>query len=114
MKRSLVTLASGVILIGALVLGCTKANTQPLATSCGSNYTCLKDTAYQYGLQATQLSALAQRYEIEAEAKTRELGQDAEQVKHNHDLAMQYWSEARQADEMARQYRSQLPHNVMH
>src|SRR5947208_1410720 len=61
---------------------------QPVATPCGSNYTCLKDTAFQYRQQAEQLSALAQHYEIEAEEKARELGQDAEQVKRNHDLAM--------------------------
>ena len=83
---------------------------QSVATPCGSNYTCLIDTAFQYRREAEQLSALAQRYEIEAEVKARELGQDAEQVKRNHDLAMQYRSKAQEADELARRYSSQLPH----
>lgn len=113
MKRSQVILTSGVVLIGAMVMGCATGSTQ-LAASCGSNYTCLKDTAFQYRQQAEQLSALAQRYEFEADAKVRELGQDAEQVKRSRDLATQYRSEAQEADEMARLYRSQLPHNVMY
>ncbi len=114
MKRSQAILTSGVVLVGAIVAGCAAETTQPIATSCGSNYTCLSDTAFQYRQQAAELSALAQRYEIEAQVKARELGKDAEQVKHNRDLAMQYWSEAQKADEMAREYRSQLPHNVVH
>jgi hypothetical protein len=113
MKRSHVILTSGVVLVGATLMGCATGTTQPSATSCGSNDSCLSDTAFQYRQQAAQLSALAQRYEIEAEAKARELGKDAEQVKRNRDLAMQYWSEAQQADELARQYRNQLPHNVV-
>lgn len=112
MKWLNVSLRGGVVLAGALVAGCAAETTHPLATSCGSNYTCLKDMTFQYRLQAAQLSGLAQRYEIEAEAKSRELGQEAEQVKHHRDLAAQYWSEAQQADELARQYRSQLPHNM--
>lgn len=114
MKRSHILHTSGVVLAGAIVAGCAAGTAPPVATSCGSNYTCLSDTAFQYRQQAAQLSALAQRYEIEAEAKARELGKDAEQVKHNRDLAMQYWSEAQKADEMALEYRSQLPHNVVH
>lgn len=113
MKRPHLSLRSSVILAGALLAGCATGTTEPFATSCGTDYTCLRDTAFQYRQQAGELSALAQRYEIEAEAKSRELGQDAEQVKRHRDLASQYWSEAEQADELARQYRNQLPHNVM-
>lgn len=115
MKWSRVIFTGGVVLVGAVAAGCAAGTTQPMAaTSCGSNYTCLKDTAFGYHQQAAKLTALAQRYEVEAEAKARELGQNAEQVKQSRDLAMQYWSEAQQADEMARQYSSQLPHNVVY
>jgi hypothetical protein len=113
MKRSHVILTSGVILVEAIVAGCAAGTTQPSVSSCASNYTCLSDRAFHYRQQAAQLSALAQRYEIEAEAKARELGNDSEQVKRNRDLAMQFWAEAQQADELARQYRNQLPHNVV-
>lgn len=113
MKRSRALFTSGIVLVGTMVGACATGTTQPVSTSCGGNYTCLKDTAFEYRQQAERLTALAQRYEIEADAKAAELGQEAEQVKRSRDLAMQYRSEAREADEMARQYRSQLPHNVM-
>jgi hypothetical protein len=54
------------------------------------------------------LSTLAQRYELEAAAVA---GEDANQRR---DRAQAYWSEARQADELAQEYRRQLPHNMAH
>ena len=114
MKRSRVSFLCGVVLVGAMTGGCATDKTQSMAAaSCGNNYTCLTNAAFEYKQQAATLTALAERYELEAQAKTRELGQEAEQVKRNHELAMQYWSEAQKADEIARQYRSELPHNVM-
>jgi len=104
----------GVVLVGTFIAGCAAEPTQPTAMSCGNNYTCLQDATFHYRQQAVQLSALAERYEIEAEAKAKELGQEAEQVKRQRDLAKEYRSEAQQADELARQYRSQLPHNVVY
>lgn len=113
MKPSYFSMRNCTVLIGLLIAGCTtQASTLP-ATSCGTNYECLRATEFQYRQQAAEFTALAQRYEIEAEAKSRELGQEAEQVKHHRDLASQYWSEAEQADELARQYRRQMPHNVI-
>ena len=114
MKRSHFFLRNCVILIiGALGAGCAAQTTTPVTTACGTNYECLRASEFQYRQQAAEFSALAQRYEIEAEAKSREFGQDAEQVKRHRDLASQYWSEAEQADELARQYRRQMPHNVI-
>ena len=114
MKWSRVSFLCGVVFVGAMTGGCATERTQSLAAeSCGNNYTCLTNAAFEYKQQAATLTALAERYELEAQAKTRELGQEAEQVKRNHELAMQYWSEAQKADEIARQYRSELPHNVM-
>ena len=114
MKRSRIIFLYGVVLVGATMGGCATEKTQSMAAaSCGNNYTCLTNSAFEYKQQAAMLTALAERYELEAQAKTRELGQDAEQVKRNHELAMQYWSEAQKADETARQYRSELPHNLM-
>lgn len=115
MKRSRVGFLCGIVFVGALTGGCATENSQSMAAaSCGNNYTCLTNAAFEYKQQAAMLTALAERYELEAQAKTRELGQDAEQVKRNHELAMQYWSEAQKADELARQYRSELPHNLTH
>jgi hypothetical protein len=116
MRLSQVILLGGMVFVGAIIAGCASAPgpTEPAAMSCGNDYACLKDATFRYRQQAVQLSALAERYEIEAEAKAKELGQDAEQVKRDRDLAKQYWSEAQQADELAREYRRQLPHNVVY
>lgn len=101
--------------LGALVLvsavGCVTAS-DPVVARCGSDYTCLRDTMFQYRQQAAELSALAQRYELEAQTKAREMGQDAEQVVKSRELAKQLRAEARQADELARDVQRQLPHNM--
>lgn len=108
MKPSQLTLAGSFVLFGALMTGCATTD-QPAVRQCGSDYSCLSDMAFKYRQEADRLSTLAHRYEIEAAATT---GQDAEAVKHQRDLAQTYWSEAQQADELAREYRRQLPHNM--
>jgi hypothetical protein len=60
------------------------------------------------------LNDLAQRYEIEAEAKTRELGRETKEAKRNRTLAKDARAEAQEADELAREYRRQLPHNMVY
>lgn len=100
------------LLVGAMVVaGCATAS-EPVVAKCGSDYTCLRDTMFQYRQQAAELSALAQRYELEAMAKARELGQDAEPVAKSRELAKQLRAEAQQADELARDAQRQLPHNM--
>ena len=59
----------GVVLIGTFIAGCATEPTQSTAISCGNNYTCLKDATFHYRQQAVQLSALAERYEIEGEGQ---------------------------------------------
>lgn len=113
MKLSAVPWMSGVVLAGIIMLaGCAAERTQSEATSCGTDYTCLTNTAFHYRQQAEYLSALAERYDLEADVNAKELGQDTPEVKHNRTLAKQFWSEAEQADELAREYRQQLPHNL--
>jgi hypothetical protein len=102
------------ISVGAVILGCASGPTTAATSICGSDYACLKQATSRYRQQAMQLSALAERYEIDAAAKAQELGQDAEQVKRQRELAKQYWSEAQQADELAQQFRRQLPHNMVY
>jgi hypothetical protein len=99
------------ILVAAAAAGCAAAS-DPVLARCGSDYTCLRDTMFQYRQQAAELSALAQRYELEAQAKAKEMGQDAEQVVKSREMAKQLRAEARQADELARDAQRQLPHNM--
>jgi hypothetical protein len=99
------------MLASAVAAGCAAA-ADPVVARCGSDYTCLRDTMFQYRQQAAELSALAQQYELEAMAKAKELGQDAEPVAKSREMAKQLRAEARQADELARDAQRQLPHNM--
>ncbi len=100
-------------LITMLWVGCTASPDQQ-RMPCGTDYSCLSDAVFQYRHQADQLNALAQRYEIEADVQAKQAGAETEEVKRNRTLARQYRTEAREADDLARQYRSQLPHNVVY
>ena len=96
------------VVIGTLTTSCATMNSDQTTAQCGSDYSCLTEMAFKYRQQADQLSALAQRYELEAAAMT---GEDAKQ---QHQRAQAYWSEAQQADQLAQEYRRQLPHNMVH
>jgi len=100
-------LAVSSVLIAATT-GCATTPTDQTTRQCGSDYSCLRDMAFKYRQQADQLSTLAQRYELEAAAMT---GEDARQ---RHERAQAYWSDAQQADQLAQEYRRQLPHNMVH
>lgn len=114
MRPSQIISMSGVILVGSIMMGCAADIQQQGSIDCGSNYTCLTNAAFQYRQQAAQLSTLAERYETEADLKTKELGNNAEEAQRQRALAKQYWTEAQQADELARQYRNRLPHNMVY
>ena len=110
MKTLNVILTSGCVLVGILITACATTNDQS-RVQCGNDYTCLSDNAFKYRQQAEQLNTLAQRYEIEAAAMT---GQNTDDMKHHRDLAKTYRLEAQQADDLAQEYRRQLPHNMVH
>jgi hypothetical protein len=98
-----------VVLLGTLITGCAATSDQS-RIQCGNDYACLSDNAFKYHQQAERLSALAQRYELEAAMA----GQDAEALTHQRNLAQTYRAEATEADQLAQEYRRQLPHNMAH
>jgi hypothetical protein len=102
------------VLVGITLGGCSAGVSQQVNSPCGADYSCLSNIALYQRQQAAQLSALAERYEMEADVKAKQLGMDAEEVKRQRDIAQQYRSEATAADDLARQYRSQLPHNLVY
>ena len=55
---------------------------------------------------------MAERYAREADLKARELGQDSAEVKKNREMARKFWAQAQEADQLARDYQYQLPHNA--
>jgi YHS domain-containing protein len=79
---------------------------------CGTDYHCVSDLAAHYRQQASDLQAIAQRYEVEANFQAAQNGKDSQQAKQSRDLAKQLALQAQEADERARELRSQLPHGV--
>ena len=68
----------------------------------------------QYREQAVQFQALAQQYAAEADLQAAHNGLDSEQAKRARDLAKQMWARAQEADQRARELRSQVPHGVVY
>jgi len=44
--------------------------------------------------------------------KARELGQNSVELKKNREMAQKFWAQAQEADQLARDYQYQLPHNA--
>ena len=97
------------LLVAGFVTGCATPTDQA-TLQCGNDYSCLSDMAFRYRQQADELSKLAQRYELEAAAMT----EDDQAAKQRRDRAQAFRVEAKQADELAQEYRNQLPHNMAH
>ena len=105
-------LGGGLLLMAALLAGCATGASNSAQTVCGTDYHCMRDLMFQYRQQATELSAMAERYAREADVKANQLGQDSEQVRKSQEIAKKFWSQAQEADQLAREYQRQLPHNV--
>src|SRR5215472_12970635 len=56
---------------------------------------------------------MAQRYEVEADFQAAQDGQDSEQAKRSRDLAKRMRIRAEEAEQRARELRSQLPHGLV-
>ena len=67
---------------------------------------------FHYRSQATDLKLIAERYAREAEFEARELGFDPALARKSREMAKQFWAEALEADQLARDYQYQLPHNA--
>jgi hypothetical protein len=74
----------------------------------------LGDKAFQYRRQAGELREMARRLEMEAEWYAQLAGQESEQAKHARDMAKSFWATAEEADDLARQYQSQVPHGQVY
>src|SRR5262245_3692137 len=105
-------IGGGLLVAGALLTGCATGAPSTGGTACGSNYHCTRELMFQYRQQAAELSMMAQRYAHEADLKAIELGQDSAEVKKNQEIAKKFWAQAQEADQRAREYQYQLPHNA--
>jgi hypothetical protein len=51
---------------------------------------------------------------MEAEWYAQQAGQESEQAKRARDMAQGFWATAEEADDLARQYQSQVPHGQVY
>jgi hypothetical protein len=74
----------------------------------------LGDKAFQYRRQAGELREMARRLEMEAEMHAQVSGQESAEAKHARDMAKNFWATAEEADNLARQYQSQVSHGQVY
>ena len=79
--------------------------------TCGSDNHCIKDLMFHYRQQAADLNVLADRYARQADLKAQELGTTSDAANASRDLAKRFSRQAQEADQLAREYQRQLPHN---
>lgn len=105
-------LGGGLLLVVGLVAGCAAEGYNTAGATCGADYHCVRDQMFQYRQQAAEFNRMAERYAHEADIKAQQQGQDSEQVRTSQELAKKYWLQAQEADQLARDYQNQLPHNA--
>lgn len=69
-----------------------------------------RDLVFKYRQQASDLRELARRQEAEAQWSTGHVGQTDEQVRASRERARQWWAAAEEAEQLAHDYRRQVPH----
>jgi hypothetical protein len=105
---------SCLFLLATVVPGCSTDSAERTITPSAAVSKNPGDLAFHYRLQAEELRAMAQRLELEAAWYAKQGGQDSEQAKRSQEMAKGMWAAADEADELAREYRSQLPHNQVY
>jgi hypothetical protein len=105
-------LGIGLLVGGILLIDAPTGAGETGATACGADYHCMRDLMFHYRSQATDLKMMAEHYEREAALKAKELGKDAAEVKKTEEKAKKFWAQAQEADQLAREYQYQLPHNA--
>ena len=102
----------GVLLAGVLLTGASAGAGETKANACDrSDYDCMRDLMFHYRSQATDLKLIAERYAREADFDARVLGFDPDMARKSHEMAKKFWAQAMEADQLARDYQYQLPHN---
>jgi predicted NBD/HSP70 family sugar kinase len=106
-------LGMGLVLAGVLLTGAPAGAGETRAIACGgSDYACMRDLMFHYRSQATDLKMIAERYAREADFEAKELGLDSTEVQKSREMAKKFWAQAQEADQLARDYQYQLPHNA--
>ena len=103
----------GLVVAGVLLTGAPAGAGEARGTACGrSDYECMRDLMFHYRSQATDLKMIAERYAREADFEAKALGLDSADVQKSREMAKKFWAQAQEADQLARDYQYQLPHNA--
>ena len=103
----------GLLLAGVLLTSAMAGAGETRATACGgSDYDCMRDLMFHYRSQATDLKMIAERYARKADFEAKALGLDSAEVQKSREMAKKFWAQAQEADQLARDYQYQLPHNA--
>ena len=103
----------GLLVAGVLLTGVPAGGAETQATACGeSNYECMRDLMFHYRSQAIDLKLIAERYAREADVEAKVLGVDSPEVSKDREMSKKFWAQSLEADQLARDYQYQLPHNA--
>lgn len=114
MRTQSFLLGSGLLLLATVVAGCATDSAERTIAPAAAVSKDPGDMAFRYRLQAAELHAMAQRLEFEAAWYAKQGGQDSGQAKRSQEMAKEMRAAADEADQLAREYRNQLPHNQVY
>jgi hypothetical protein len=114
MKSTTIMLGSALMLAATGITGCATAMPDAQHTARISRTQQAGDLAFHYRRQAMDLRDLARRYELEATALAAMKGVEHQETLRSRELAKTFWAAADDADQTAREYRRQLPHNRLY
>ena len=103
----------GLLLASVLLTGAPAGAAETKANACDrTDYDCMRDMMFHYRSQATDLKLIAERYAREADFDARNFGFDPAMARKSLEMSKKFWTQALEADELARDYQYQLPHNA--
>ena len=103
----------GLLLASVLLTGAPAGAAETKANACDrTDYDCMRDMMFHYRSQATDLKLIAERYAREADFDARNFGFDPAMARQSLETSKKFWAQALEADELARDYQYQLPHNA--
>ena len=100
---------SSLLIVAVLMAGCA-ANLPATHQVKAVSQSEARDLAFKYRQQALDLSELAKRQEVEAQWYSSYVGPTDERFRVSREKAQQLWTAADQAEQLARDYRRQVPH----
>lgn len=108
MRHTLFT-GRSMIIAAVLMAGCA-ANLPATVQVRAVSQSEARDLVFKYRQQASDLGELARRQEVEAQWYAGHFGPTDERVRVSREKAQQLWAAANEADQLARDYRLQVPH----